>query len=516
MSHVSVEPSNFWSNLVSRVDPRRFRLGFRSLALLLIAEVLVLALLQIPLNLSWSTFAFMDQGANLAVQTLLDRHLVPTVDFGYTYGMLPLLIGRVWFRVLGLTPGAYAAAMVVVDLLVAWGLVRCLAALEAGPAGVALVIVAMPWAALSSYINLAHAIEAVLICHALAEHAAGRKPRALAILTACLFVKPTMAYVYGFFLTVLIIRDGFSGGIRNIIRSFGPAALTAVVLLAICGGWFGFRPLATSLFPVAGAANYKALDYGFFRGIGRRFWLPDNVWPTFYLVTPAGQYLVGTLVLLAAALTVLWRSIRRESSQAAENDELIACCGGMHLVFLTTFYADFMSWTYYYYILVIGLVAISARGRRAAMIVFAIAVLALVGDKYQFSWVKHQWKTTRPVSSMAGLWASDENRQDWERIRQIIGNRRTVVLSTQGEGLSVILPGYEPAETVFLSPGIPLPADLNRKLGQVRSTEFVLIAKREPLTFLDLWPEFRHALDGCEMIDDSSGVLLYRRVRPPE
>ena len=40
---------------------------------------------------------------------------------------------------------------------------------------------------------------------------AGEKPR-LALTTICLFVKPSMAYVYGFLLVVLIVWEGMRGG----------------------------------------------------------------------------------------------------------------------------------------------------------------------------------------------------------------------------------------------------------------------------------------------------------------
>ncbi len=81
----------------------------------------------------------------------------------------------------------------------------------------------------------------------------------------------------------------------------------------------------------------------------------------------------------------------------------------------------------------------------------------------------------------------------------------------------MILPGFEPAETVFLSPGIPLRFDLERKLDQVASAEIVLIAKGSSHTsFLDLWPEFRDALDGCDLINQTSHLLIYARLRPPK
>jgi hypothetical protein len=490
---------------------RQHLFSVRVLSLLFLTEALVLNLVKLPVNLDWRIFAFDDQGANLAVVSLIRRGLVPTVDFGYGYGLLPLLIGRLWFGLLGLTPSAYAAAMLVVDLLMAWGLARCVAALKAGPAGVALVLVAMPWAALPSYINLAHAVEAVLICHALAEQAMGRKPRALALMTACLFVKPTMAYIYGFLLTVLIVRDCRAGGVRGILRSLAPAAATGVVLVALCAAWFGVKPLVNTLLPLTGAENYRVLNYGFFRGVGRKFWRPEDARPTLYLVTPSGHYLLGTAVLAAAALT---RIVRPGGGIADRVGELVVCCAIMHLTFISCFYGDWMSWTYYYYILIIGLVALAAVGARSVPLVLLVAVVALTGHKYPFGGVRHLWKTTRPVAGMSGLWANKPDAEEWQRLREIIGGRRASVIASK-ECLSLLDPGFAPPEAFLLEPGIPLPAELGRKLDQVASAEMVLV--RLPLRelFLDMWwPQFHEALDGCELAYSSTNYQLYRRLRP--
>ena len=493
----------------------RARFGIRTLSMLFLSEAIVLALLQLPASLDWTAFAFMDQGANLSVQTLLDRGLVPTVDFGYTYGLLPLLIGRFWFGLLGPTPVAYAAMMVIVDLLIAWGLARCLAALRVGPTGVALVVATMPWAALYSYINLAHAFEATLICHALAEHASGRRPRALALLTACLFVKPVMAYVYGLLLVLLIIRHEWAGGLRGVIRALAPAAAIGVILLTLCGCWFGARPLLNSLLPLAGAANYRYMNYGFFRGVGRRFWLPENVWPAYYLRSPAGHYLAGTLVLAAAAAAALPRLARRSSATEDFGDEIVACCGIMHVTFLTTFYAAWMSWTYYYYILIIGLASLARRGGRAAIVVLLIVAAALVSDRYFLGSVRYGWRNFRPAADTAWLWAHDDEREEWRRVREIMGEQSTSMLTTQGGCVELLVPGFERPENVFVCRGIPLPAELKRKLDQVASARVIVIKETSHIRFLDQWPEFVKALDGCELAWSSKSFQVYRRLRPP-
>ena len=487
----------------------------RTLTILFLAETLVLAMLQLPLSLNFIAFATMDEGANLTVQSLLDRGLIPTVDFGYWYGLLPLLFGRAWFALLGRTPQAYAAAMMVVDLLIAWGLARCAYSLRVGPAGIALVLCTMSAATLGSYINLAHACEAALICHALAEHAAGRRPRALALLTACLFAKPVMAYVYGFLLVLLILRDG---GVRGLVRAAIPAAAVGALLAMALAAWFGSVPVVHSLLPLGGAESYKLSNYGFFFGRGRRFWLPDGVTPSHYVFTHAGHYLLGSLILAAATAASAWRLVRRPAGDDELNAEVVACCGIMHLAFLTSFYGDFMSYTYYYYILIIGLIALSARGRRWAIAIALLAVVALIGNKYWGANIKHHWRDSRPGAETFGLWADAPCREEWRHVRQIIGDQSGSFIAKNVGCLETFMPQLSEPQDACLAQGWPLPGELRRKFQQVATAEVVLF-RNESLgrpDAQDPWPEFREALDGCKLVWSGERFQVYRRLRPPK
>ena len=226
--------------------------------------------------------------------------------------------------------------------MIAWGLARCAYALRARAVGIALIFCTMIVATLGSYINLAHACEATLLCHALAEHAAGRRSRALSLLTVCLFAKPVMGYLYGLLLVLLIVC---SGGVRGLVRAVVPATVTGALLLVTLTAWFGPKPVVHSLLPLSGDESYKLLNYGFFFGIGRRFWLPEGVTPRHYIFSPAGHYLVGSVVLMAAAVTAVRRLVRDLTGRDKLNDEIVACCGIMHLTFVTSFYGAFMSWT---------------------------------------------------------------------------------------------------------------------------------------------------------------------------
>jgi hypothetical protein len=491
------------------IDQNRFRL--RTLIALFMAESLALALLQLPLTLDFSSFMLMDQGSNLTVQKLLDRGLIPTVDFGYQYGLLALLIGRTWFALLGQTPEAYAAAMLVFDLLIAWGLARCAYALRAGLVGITLLLFTMLATTLGSYINLAHACEATLICHALAEHANGRRPRALALLTACLFAKPVMAYVYGFLIVLLIVRRG---GILGLMRSAPPAIAVGALLLTGLAAWFGLGPVVQTLLPLRGAEAYRILNHGFFFGIGRDFWLPPRVTPRHYIFSPAGHYLVGSVVLVAATIASIWRLVRRAAAIDDINAEVIACCGIMHLSFLTSFYGAWASWTYYYHILIIGLVAVAARGRRSAMVIALLAVMALAGFKDTATYIKSEWLHKIRAADTFGLWAHTDFREEWRQIRQITEDKPASFIANNGGCLEMFAPQFASAEDMFLTPGWPIHTELQRKVQQITMAEIVVISKVGCVRpMLDLWPEFREALNGFELVKSTQRFLIYQRSR---
>jgi hypothetical protein len=498
------------SNEAAAVDRRRF--GLWTLTAVLMAESLVLGLLQMPANLDFLSFAIMDRGANLTVQKLLDRGLVPTVDFGYQYGLLALVFGRSWFALLGRSPEAYALAMIVFDLVIAWGLARCAHALRAGPVGIALIIFTIPGTTLASYINFSHAGEAALICHALAEHAYGRRSRALAILTACLFMKPVMAYVYGFLLVLLIVR---SEGILRLVRSATAAAVTGLLLIMGLAAWIGPEAAIRSLSPLRGVDSYRSLNYGFFFGIGQPFWYPEEVKLRYYVFSTAGHYLTGSVILVAAAVTSIWRLARRRLLSDDINTELIACCGIMHVSFLTYFYGSPFSWCYYYYILIIGLVAIANRGRRSMMVIALLAIAAFVGDKDFGGNVKHMWRDLKPGADTFGLWADSKSREEWRQVRPFLGDKSACLVANNGGCLELFMPQFVDAEDIFLTRGYPTDAELQRKIERVTNAEVVLISKQGCLRpMLELWPEIREAIRGFELVKSTESFLVYERRRP--
>lgn len=273
------------------------------LSAVLALAALLLFVIRLPGSMQFDTFAFFDTGANLSIQSLLSRGYRPTVDFTYIYGLLCLAFGRVWFSALGFTPLACIAAVPVADILIIRGMVRFATALRLNVAGVLLLIVATPYTIPSSYLNLCNLLEAVFLCNALAEQACGNRRTALALVTGCAFVKPSMAYVYGFVLVVLIIARAFQRRtdlLRRIGSDIYPAVLTGAAMSVLLAAMFGVSPLLNSLFPTGAMKIYAAQNFGFFHEGGRGFWSPPGVHWTYYISSPAGPWIAGSLVLIAA------------------------------------------------------------------------------------------------------------------------------------------------------------------------------------------------------------------------
>ena len=226
------------------------------------AEVVALTRLQAP-NELFFRFAFGDSGAMLTIHDMVRRGYGPTIDFGYIYGLLPLLINRVWFAAFGATPQACWWATLVGNLVMVWGLARFASAQRVGGAGVALLALAMPDLLRSSYDVLVQVLEPALLVHALAELAMGRRDRALALVSASAFVKPSMSYVFGLSLLIAIALTIDRKDRAAWRRALVPAIVTGATLAVVLGAVYGVGLLVNTLIPTGGMAVYREGRLGF-------------------------------------------------------------------------------------------------------------------------------------------------------------------------------------------------------------------------------------------------------------
>ncbi len=494
----------------NHLAPRR---GYDAFALLLIAIVVALALFQSPAERFLRYIAF-DSGVDLTMQHLMDRGYRPAVDFGCPYGLLPLLINRAWYAALGLSPGAYRVEAVLGTCLTAWGMARFAAARRLGAAGLALIALSMPDVLFSAYNTSVHVLEPALLVHGLAEQARGRRGSALALATAACFVKPSLGYVYGLVLLICIALASKGSARGYWGRALGPAAATGLVLAAAVALAFGVGPLLRTILPLAGMVNYQQEGYGFFRGTGRAFWVLPGGGLRDYFRYEVGFWLLGTAWLVGRGLAGLWRLGRgRASEDERKDDEVVATCATLHVVFVTLLYGNRMSWVYYFSILILGIAA-TAKGRRRAAVVWGLAALLLVSDRSKLLTTYREWSASAPSVETLGLWATPAERSEWRAVLELTRGHRPVLLTTI-EGSAPLAPRFAPPVAAYFFPGLTLPAEVRRKAGQLATAGMIVAVVPRDWRGFRLWPELAAALDGCEPVYEGGTFRVYRRVRPP-
>ena len=504
-------------DLANGTPAARWSGSFRILNLALMTEALALGLLRLAADVRFDWFAFFDGGAELAIHALMRRGLRPRIDFGTIYGLLPLLIGEGWYGLFGLRPGAFAAASILGGVLTAWGLGRALTSLRVGVVGVTWVVVAMPIGLISAAApSLTHVLEPILLIHAMADLAAGRRARALALASACVFVKPSMAYLLGAaILIVILVRDRPSAWTRNLWPSVAVAAILATVL----GGVFGPRVLVNSVLPIAGRAVYRENGFGFFTGSGRAFWLPDRANLTFYVHSLAGPWLIAFLMLSLAGLSQISRSGRAHAAREdriAEGAEVVILCAVLHAAFVALFFGNAWSWVYYYPMLVLGLAASSARSRRGALCVLILTAMFAPSCWRSMRGPIEAWTGRARSVETYGLWASESVRGEWREVGRRIAGRRAAILS-KCDGAALLDARFTPPTVAYLVRGHVLPAEIARKRASLRAAEFVVVANPDPGDpWFDDWPEFAAELREFDREWSCSRLRLYARAAGAE
>jgi hypothetical protein len=478
--------------------------GTAKLWLLFGTEVIVFALVRLPLDLSFAAYAFADRGSFLTACYLVAHGGRPAIDFGYPYGLLAALLGATWFHLFGLTPIASESAAVLCALAIAWAFARLARAMRLGLVGVIFLAAALPFAILGCYLSLVYAFEAAVLSNALAEQAARRRSSALALVTAACLIKPSMGYPYGLILLLFMIVNSGRSEARPLrsfdLRAFAvalvPVAATGLILVSILGAVFGLRPLLATLLPTSGRAFYRFFGYGsVFHGGRGLLYQPGKI-PEYYLSTVAGFWIIGTIWLVVAGARAAWRTTRSllERRVVGVGEEFVLTCAALHLAFISLFFGGEGSWEYYAYVLVMGAAATSVWGAMEARALASIAALALAGQTAHIAKAVQAWRTTSPSRQTGGLWASTEERQAWQQVLAVTAQRKAAVVTFQG-GTAVLFPQFEPPLGAYLVPAESLSSEIAGTEQRLREAPAIFaVTSGDYSAALAFFPQFRRML----------------------
>ncbi len=460
---------NFGSGAVTgaaRPDPNGWGLFLRLSGLLLLLQ-----LFELPKIADWSLFAFFDPGTAFKGDVLISAGLRPAIDFGYTHGLLSLIFAHRALAILGRTPTGFILITSFLEILMAGAITLFMRAIDATKLSRLWLFCALPLAIMPAYLTLTHPLEAALLLWAIAFEARGNRRAALAICTICVFVKPSMGYVYGLLLLLLILWDFAArrANFRYLLEQTWPAIVCGVVAAAGCIWQFGWRSLALTIIPLTGLRTYADTHFGFLLGRGQRFWSPAYHGFFYYLGTPAGIW----LILLGIVIYYLPGVVRRFRWRLpSPGVETLACVGIMHLCFVFGFYGWRHSWEYYSYMPVLFVAGLITLGRINRRWVAVLAVLAVVGESYTFAVVASGWKYKIRDRDTGGLWAYKRQLKEWKHVIALTADAPTLVLSNGF--LPWMARGMYMPSSWFPEPGIATRREIARVGREANRAVFVV------------------------------------------
>jgi hypothetical protein len=378
----------------------------------------------------------------------------------------------------------------------------------------AYLVVCTPFLAnISCYPSPAHALEAALLANALAFHVGRRPGWALALVTAAVFVKPSLGYVYGLYLLVLVLAgwpDG-AGRWRRLLPAVGVGTTTLVALVAV----FGWEAVVRTQLPFDGMRAYRDLGFGFFRGSGRQFWLPDRPPPLYYLLTVAGLWLLTSVLLVLMAVRLLPRFWQPGANA-------VAACAVLHAVFVCFLYGHELSWSYYPVPLFVGTALWlneflpaeggpgrepSALARGVGVVLIVLAVLAQLLSV----WVNDArgWSQVRRVPDAGGTFATAADAAAWAGARELGRAKPVLVLSTMGNA-RLLAPELDNPRSWCLMPSLATPGELDRVRAQIAAADYILHPHWRGDELLR-WPALADVLAPFRPAGETGLYTLYRR-----
>ncbi|MEO6725619.1 MAG: hypothetical protein ABIU20_03205, partial [Blastocatellia bacterium] len=179
----------------------------------------------------------------------------------------------------------------------------------------------------------------------------------------------------------------------------------------------------------------------------------------------------------------------------------IAAC---HFFFLFVFFGWPGSWTYYSYLLVIGIgFALTLYHVRPALVMLMILV-ALTGHMQTYKIAVNAWQWAKRSPETAGLWAHADQRNEWLQVRAIAGGREIFYLNNGCP--EILFPNVRGPISFFLSPDSQTPKEFDHIRRQLEQAEVVVTFNQGPILDAWYWPEF--AQQRAEFVDTWQGKYL--------
>ena len=496
----SESPAVLESENPAVLEPRSLTFGWPrwtgalAFGLGLLAIFVVRVTLEWPMALGFSNFAFKDTGSFRYVNSLLEMGLRPSVDFGFSYGMLGLLVQRIYFDLFGTghwTTLGFAGVYLALILVFWWLLAR-----EFGFSWLNFVIL---FGLYEMIVGLqfsgptpAHDLQRALLVYSLWLALKGRLRLALVLAGLAALAIPSLPIILIGLLSVTIVLEWWQTPqrtFRNLTAQFAPAVIVYVLGVLTFVVIFGWGSALPSLLPTQGMALYHAMNYGFFAkyglASGRPFWHPEHPNIAYYLYTKAGIWLFCSALLAIFGVVSLVQMIRNR--RASGVPLFIFLCCALHLFFIFYAFGGPFSSVYYEFILVSGVLAgVSGltKGGLRVVLCCVILVFGLLSNHKDLSNRRLPWKAWHRSAETAGLYAPDDFRREWTPIVNLASSQNLLLLS-YGTGASMDFPQVKTPRSWFLLRGIVLRPEDAYVLDQIKKSAVVVEYIAAPTLYID-------------------------------
>lgn len=237
-----------------------------------------------------------------------------------------------------------------------------------------------------------------------------------------------------------------------------------------------------------------------------------------------------------------------ENGASHLRDEIVFCCAILQTLFVLRFFGPPTSWTYYPYIVVMGVAAACMMNSVTARVTMLLVFVAFVALDASLVAASSQWKTYAPSASTAGLWADAADRAEWSTVTRLISEPaasppraassagralrrdefagivtnevsdsepspppdlamrtaverpRVVALGVAGAA-SILFPEFEKPIGAYLVRDEATPAEVALTIERIKAAEFVVrpaaVSIGDPIY---AWPEMTRAFDSFEVI----------------
>ncbi len=467
-----------------------------------------------PTVLSLDLWVFKDRGSFLNLDHLLANHLRLGVDTYYSYGLLPVWIQHLLFKVFGTGYGPLLGCTIVTIALMAllWALL--LEHLTRERIWILAIIALCP---IVIWVNPNFPYSLVQLSMLFTLWLVLEKKLSTAFaasMIGCLSV-PSLPLALSFFVMVLIIVQWWTETNRKIgqlVKTLAPGVLTYAAGAIILSAFFGTSSFVASALPFLGMQFYKAVHYGTISALVE-FLKPSGQGPKYllmyYAATPVLWWVLATLALFLFGL----RSVREilAEKKVSPRNAVIIICAFLQAIFAFHGYGvpgqEIVYSPWLLLAVLVGASTIESETLRRSFVV-VLAIVGLLGCAAQARRTLLDWKISIRTADTANLYARADWAKDWGHVLQLSREQKLFLLS-YGTGQHHYFPTVESPDVWFVRTGQMFPADKDRLLRQMQGAEIIVEDLSGATSAIDYDGDVQRVLSGFCLTDIRPNFLVW-------